>query len=253
MRISIVTPVYNDPRIRRALDSIAAQHDAGDVETIVIDGGSSSPTQEILRSRGDDIDVLVSEPDAGIYDAMNKGVARATGDIVGVLNADDAFADSFVLRDVRNAFQDPGVGVTYGDVLLLDAQGSPVRYWRAGSPARWKIYFGWMPPHPGSFVRRQLYERHGPFRLDLPIAADYEHQLRLLLGARIKPHYIPRVLVHFALGGQSSGTWRKVIQGNTEVRRAWRINRLRGGLLAPVLKPAQKLPQYARARSLARD
>ena len=248
MRISVVTPVYNDPRVARALDSILSQREAGDVELVVIDGGSKQETQDVLARYKDRIDILVSERDRGIYDAMNKGVARATGDIVGILNADDRYMDEHVLRDVARAFEDPAVDVSYGDVLLEDDAKRPVRLWRAGRYSRAKLYLGWMPPHPGFFVRKRFYDHHGAFRLDMRIAADYEHQLRLFLKHGARPAYVPRVLVRFAVGGQSSGSWRKVVQGNREVRRAWVSNGLRGGLLVPVLKPAQKAPQYIAAK-----
>lgn len=246
MKLSIITPVYNDPRVGRALASIRAQRDAGDVEVIVIDGGSNAATQAVLAEHRTDIDVLVSERDAGIYDAMNKGLTRATGDVVGLLNADDVYADDLVLADVRRSFSQPGTDVTYGDVLLVADDGRPVRLWRAGRFSRRRLFWGWMPPHPGFFVRRELYERHGGFRTDLPIAADYEHQLRLFLVHDATPQYVPRVLVRFTVGGQSSGSLRKVLEGNSQVRRAWRLNGLRGGAFAPFLKPLQKLPQYAR-------
>lgn len=246
-RLSIVTAVYNDPRVGRALGSIRAQRNVEDVEVIVIDGGSRRETLDVLDEHRDAIDVLVSEPDRGIYDAMNKGVARASGDVVGILNADDRYADDRVLRDVTQAFEDPQTDASYGDVRLVDDGGEVVRHWRAGAFSRAKIYLGWMPPHPGFFVRRALYQRHGGFRLDLPIAADYEHQLRLFLSHDARPTYIPRVLVDFTVGGKSSGSWRKVLDGNLQVREAWRANGLRGGLFAPALKPLQKLPQYASA------
>lgn len=248
MKLSIVTPVYNDVRVAKALASIRAQEDAGEIEIIVIDGGSGPETQAILREDAARVDVLVSEKDRGIYDAMNKGVARATGDVIGILNADDRYADVHVLRDVRRAFTDRAIDVSYGDVVLVDDHDTPVRHWRAGAYHRWKHWLGWMPPHPGFFVRRDVYARWGAFRLDLPIAADYEHQLRVLVKGGARAAYIPRVLVRFSVGGISSGSWRKIVDGNRQVRRAWRVNQLRGGILVPILKPVQKLDQFVRAR-----
>lgn len=248
MKISIVTPVYNDPRVARALDSILEQEHDGELELVVIDGGSTDGTLEVLSKYRDHLDTLVSECDDGIYDAMNKGVARTTGDIVGILNADDQYTDLYVLRDVLTAFQDSNVEACYGDLVYVDDTGRVVRYWRSGACRPVKFYLGWMPPHPTFFVRRGVYERHGVFNPGYPIAADYELMLRLLLKHRVAVNYLPRVMVKMGLGGRSNRSLSGIASANVEVFRAWRDNELPWGLFVPFLKLARKPLQYAGRR-----
>ncbi len=248
MKLSIITPVYNDPRISRALDSILCQQCEDELELIVIDGGSSTPTQDVLERYRDRISILVSEPDKGIYDAMNKGIGLSTGDVVGILNADDRYYDPFVLRDVADAFRDPKTDACYGDLEYVDKKDHTVRYWKSGRYHPLKYYFGWMPPHPTFFVRKRLYDRYGSFYLRYTIAADYELMLRLIMKHRISPKYIPRVLVRMSLGGKSNRSLANIVKANLEVRQAWRNNGLSFGYLVPLLKPAQKVAQLIHTR-----
>lgn len=241
MKISVVTPVFNEPRIRRALESVFAQQHEHEIESVVIDAGSADGTLDILKEFEGQISTLVCEPDKGIYDGMNKGIRNATGDVIGILNADDQYHDPFVIRDVMDAFGGKeDLATCYGDLMYHNEDGKLVRYWRAGNFRRAKWYFGWMPPHPTFFVRRCVYERHGAFDLGYPIAADYELMLRLLLKHGISVKYLRRVVVNMAPGGASNASVGTILKANLEVARAWRNNGLRGGLLVPVLKPAQK-------------
>ena len=196
MNISIVLPVFNDVRVGRALDSVLSQQHGHELEVIVIDAGSTDGTLEVLESYRKSIAVLVSEPDRGIYDGMNKGIRLATGDVVGILNADDRYSDPLVLRDVMDAFTREDVDACYGDLVYTNEAGKVVRYWKSGDSRRWRI--GWMPPHPTFFVRRRVYERYGVFNLRYPISADYELMLRLMLKHWIKVKYLNRVLVNIA-------------------------------------------------------
>lgn len=243
MKVSVVTPVLNDRRVGRALDSVLRQEHDRLLELVVIDGGSTDGTLDVLERYRDKI-VLMSEPDHGIYDAMNKGIERATGDIVGILNADDQYNGRFVLRDVAAAFDDPTVGACYGNLVYVNSKGQVVRYWKAGRSRRLKWHLGWMPPHPTFFVRKCVYQRHGLFNLGFPIAADYELMLRLIVKHKIPPAYLDRVLVKMAPGGNANRSALQVIKANLEVSRAWRVNRLRGGFLVPFLKPGQKVFQF---------
>ena len=247
MKISIVTPVFNDPRVGRALDSVFGQRHNHTLEAIVIDGGSHATTLDVLERYRPRLSVLESEPDGGIYEGMNKGIQRATGDVIGILNADDRYAHANVLRDVMDIFErHDGVQVCYGSMVYVDDAGNACRYWRAGANVRYKWYIGWRPPHPAFFVRRHVYEAHGLFNLDYRIASDYEMQLRLLFMHRLVSIYIDQVLVHMAPGGNSNKSLRNIVRANLEVRRAWLSNGLRGGLLVPVLKPIRKFPQFLR-------
>jgi len=244
LKLSIIIPVYNDPRVGRALDSILSQKHHAELELIVIDGGSTRATLDILDKYRSHISVLVSEPDRGIYDAMNKGIQHATGDVAGILNADDQYHDDLVLRDILEVFREPEVDACYGDLIYVDHNGRAVRYWRSGAYHPNKFYLGWMPPHPTFFVRRQVYDLYGAFDTRYSIAGDYELMLRLILKHRIRLRYLARVLVQMSVGGDSNRSIRQIVKANYEVFRAWENNSLRFGYLVPVLKPVQKLFQY---------
>lgn len=246
MKMSLVTVVYNDRRVGRALDSILDQRHDAQLEIIVVDGGSTDGTLDILQNYRPHITTLISEPDHGIYDAMNKGIAKATGDVVGILNADDVYQDAYVLQDVVSAFQVSQVEACYGDLVYVDEKDQVVRYWRSSEYRRSKFYFGWMPPHPTFFVRRHLYDRYGVFDIRHHIAADYELILRFLFKNRVTPYYLDRVLIRMTIGGKSNRSVSNIIQGNYEVYRAWRRNGLALGYLVPFLKPAQKILQFGR-------
>ena len=246
MKISIVTPVFNDKRVTRALDSILAQRHGHDLELTVVDAGSTDGTLDVLEAYRNSLSALISEPDKGIYDGMNKGICLVTGEVVGILNADDQYHDTTVLRDVADAFRDDAIEAVYGDMVYADDTGRVSRYWKSGAstPGKWR--FGWMPPHPTFFVRRRVYKRHGLFDLDYPIAADYELMLRFMVRHRIATKYINRVLVNMAPGGTSNASLANMVRANREVARAWRRNGLRGGLAVPFLKPARKIFQFLR-------
>ncbi len=244
MKISIITPVFNDVRVGRALDSILSQRHEHDLELIVVDAASTDGTMEVLERYRDSITTLISEPDNGIYDGMNKGIRHATGDVVGILNADDRYSDETVLRDVAEAFADDAADACYGNLVYVNHNDEIVRYWKTGDAGLSKWYRGWMPPHPTFFVRRRIYDEYGGFNLEFPIAADYELMLRLFVRQRISVRYLDRVLVRMALGGASNGSISNIIKANSEVARAWRSNGLRGGFLVPLLKPASKIFQY---------
>ncbi|WP_332897130.1 glycosyltransferase family 2 protein [Haladaptatus sp. CMSO5] len=255
MKVSIITPVYNDPRVSEALKSIRKQEGVSSPEIIVVDGGSTDKTSEILENLRDNIDVLIREPDEGIYDAMNKGIQKASGDIIGVLNADDQYQDEYVLRDVLLKMEKTGAQTCYGDLVYVDNTDDVVRYWNSGPFNQRRVFYGWMPPHPTFFVKKEVYENHGLFDLDLQIAADYELMLRLLLKNNVSTTYIDRILVRMAVGGKSNESMLTIIKANWEVVKSWRKNDLKGGLLVGGIKPLRKVPQYVRkpARKVQRS
>jgi len=244
VKVSIVTPVYNEPRIRHTLESIQAQEGVPELKSIVVDGGSTDETTEIIDEYADQIDTLISEPDEGVYDAMNKGIDRATGDVVGILNSDDRYDGPHVLRTVLDAFEESDADLSYGDLVYVDDDDSVVRYWKSGDFRPRRFYYGWMPPHPTVFVRREVYEQYGRFDLDFPISADYEFLLRVLLKEGVSATYVDDVLVRMATGGQSDASIRNILYANLEVYRAWQKNGIRGGIHVPVVKPLRKIPQY---------
>ena len=245
MKISIVTAVYNNRgTIAAALDSVLSQTGA-DVELIVIDGGSTDGTLEVLNAYADRLAVLVSEPDKGIYDALNKGIRRASGEAVGFLHSDDLFADSSVLKRVAQAFYDPKVDAVYGDLLYVrkDNPDEVVRYWQAGAFSRIRLGWGWMPPHPTFYVRRAIYEGLGLFDTQYRIAADYDCMLRFLGRGGLRVGYIPEVLVKMRLGGASNRSLKNVLRKSLEDYRALKNNQV-GGIGALVWKNLSKLPQF---------
>lgn len=247
MKISVVTAVFNNREtIAAALDSVLAQTGA-DYELVVIDGGSTDGTLEVLNRYAERIAVLVSEPDKGIYDALNKGIQRASGDVVGFLHSDDLFADAGVLSRIAAAFADPGVEAVYGDLLYVrkDNTDQVVRYWRAGDFSRSRLSWGWMPPHPTFYVRRGVYVRLGGFDMSYRIAADYDCMLRFLGRGGVCVAYIPEVLVKMRVGGASNRSLRNIARKSSEDLRALRRNGV-GGIGALIWKNLSKLPQFLR-------
>lgn len=215
-------------------------------EHLVIDGGSTDGTAEIVGRFGDAVARFISEPDDGIYDAMNKGIALATGEVVGILNADDLYADDRVLPDVAKVFEDPSVDSCYGDLVYVEPSDTRrvVRTWRAGAFRKDLFYQGWMPPHPTFFVRRAVYDKFGLFNLSLGFAADYELMLRFLLRHGISTVYIPRVLVRMRAGGVSNLSLRNRLRANRMDRKAWKVNGLAPRPWTILMKPVRKIPQF---------
>lgn len=243
MKISIITATYNsDAHIEDCLRSVAEQTHA-DIEHIIIDGGSQDQTLSIVK-RFPHVHSVVSEKDEGIYDAMNKGVSLATGDIVGILNSDDMLANAFVLERVAEACA--SAEACYGDLMYVDRQHiqKQVRFWRAGEYAQKKLRKGWIPPHPTFFVKKQVYETFGDFNTDLRIAADYELLLRFLLKGHIRVTYIPETLVHMREGGFSAKDFRQRVHGWKELYRAWTLQGMRPPFFLVITRVLLKLPQF---------
>lgn len=218
-----------------------------DVEHIAIDGASTDGTHELLKAQSSQIARLISEPDDGIYDALNKGINMAKGDIVGFLHADDVFADDHVLQRIAQCFEDPDVEACYGDLVYVSGQNPDriIRDWRAGEFSHERLKRGWMPPHPTLYVRRSLYERAGGFDTSYQIAADYDCMLRLLSKIEGRVVYIPEVLVRMRLGGTSNRSLRNMILKSREDYRALRANRI-GGFGTLAWKNLSKLGQFVR-------
>ena len=248
MKISIITPVLNEPRVNLSLDSILSQRHDHEVELLVMDGGSTDGTLEVLQRYQDRIAVLVSERDAGIFDGMNKGIARASGEVLGILNADDRYSDPFVLRDVMEVFGDERVEACYGNLVYTNAAGEVTRYWKALPSRRINWHLGWAPPHPTFFARRRVYEKYGAFDPAFPVAADYELMLRFILKHGVKTRYLNRVMVNMAPAGNANRSVAKVLEAKPELSRAWRRNQLRGGWFVPMLRLLRRPFQFIRPR-----
>jgi len=209
----------------------------------VQDGGSQDDTVTIARAYQAN---CISEGDKGLYDAMNKGIQRASGDIVGILNSDDFYAGDQVLVRVQEAFQDPNIKAVYGDLDYVDPEdtGKVIRKWRSGPYERDRFRYGWMPPHPTFFVRRELYDQYGLFDLSFRTSADYELMLRFLYKHRVPAVYLPKVLVKMRAGGVSNSSFRHRLYANKEDRRAWEVNGLKPHFFTTWLKPVRKLGQW---------
>jgi len=245
--ISVVTVVRNGAdTIGDCLASVACQRHPA--EHIVIDGASTDATAALVRGFKPPVAQFFSGPDGGIYDAMNTGIGRATGEVVGTLNADDAYANEQILELVAAVFADPTVDAAYGDLEYVDRADTSrvVRRWRAGSGTRGDWYRGWMPPHPTFFARRRAYERWGRYDPALGTAADYELMLRFLLRHGIRAVYIPQVLVRMRRGGASNRTLGARLRAHRMDRRAWEINGQRPRPWTLPLKPLRKLGQFLR-------
>lgn len=244
MKISIITVVRNNAAtIRDCIESVLSQ--TYPVEYIIIDGCSTDGTLDIIKKYEANISKFVSESDNGIYDAMNKGLKAATGDIIGILNSDDVYAENTVLESVVSCFSKEKTDSCYGDLNYVDRNDTNrvTRFWKSGCYNKEKFKNGWMPPHPVFFVKKYIYEKYGYLNLDFPFAADYELMLRFLYKHGITAAYIQKVLVKMRTGGTSKPglyTLRSIIENY----KAWKTNELEPNLMTFILKPISKIFQY---------
>jgi GT2 family glycosyltransferase len=231
--VSIVTVVYNGAATLEHTIRSVIEQTYENVEYIVIDGGSSDATVDILRKYESSIDYWVSEKDAGIYDAMNKGISLASGEIVGLINADDFYASPDVLARVVSVLADPDLDACYGDLCYVKQYdtSSVVRYWQSSEFRPGAFESAWCPPHPTFFVRRKIYERSGVFDLTYKIAADMELMLRFLELCKVRAKYIPEVLVKMRIGGTTNRSLTNIIKQNAEILRALRQSGQRASML----------------------
>ena len=249
-KISIITVAWNSAEtIEDTIKSVVSQS-YDQIEYIIIDGGSTDETLDIINRYKDQIDCVVSEPDKGIYDAMNKGVNKATGDVVGILNSDDFYEDADVLKDVMVRFNASDIEALYADLVYVDRNATDkiVRFWNAGEYKEGAFRKGWMPPHPAFFLSKKAYNTFGTYNLELRSAADYELMLRMIHKNGIVPEYLPRVITRMRTGGQSNVSLKNRIKANKEDRRAWEINGLKPGSLTMIRKPLSKVTQYIKKK-----
>ena len=246
MKISIITVCYNaEDTISDAIQSVLTQ-DYKDVEYIIVDGKSTDRTLEIIQSIKNRIK-LISEKDRGIYDAMNKGINIASGDVIGILNADDVYKNCQVLTEVMDAFK-ANVSIVYGDIeyVKYNDLSKVVRKWKAGIFRSGKFKWGWMPPHPGFFVKKSCYESFGLFNLNLSTSADYELMLRMLEVHHLSCNYIPKTITSMRVGGASNSSLKNRLIANRNDKKAWTIHPINPFWFTFILKPLRKLPQFFR-------
>jgi len=244
MKVSIITIAYNSAEtIEDTIKSIVTQN-YSNLEYIIIDGGSTDKTLSIVDKFKDSITTIVSEPDKGIYDAMNKGVQNATGDIVGILNSDDIYADNKVVSRIVEAIGNKDS--IYADLVYVDRDNTDkvTRYWKSGKYRKGIFKSGWMPPHPTFFIKKSCYNQYGTYNLQLKSAADYELMLRMLHKHNISVAYLPEVITKMRVGGQSNATLVNRIKANKEDKLAWSINDLKPGPLTLIMKPVRKISQF---------
>ena len=232
--ISIITIAFNSAEtIQETIESVFSQ-DCTDFEYLVVDGGSTDGTVNIIESFGNRINKFISEPDQGIYDAMNKGIGLAQGELIGFINSDDVYSSKEVLKKVAGVFSDPSIDACYGDLCYVkrDDISSVVRYWRSSEFSPGLFLRGWCPPHPTFFVRRNVYDRFGNFDLQYKIAADMELMYRFMAVYRIRTFYLPEILVKMRMGGTSNQSWTSIWAQNREIWRALKAHGQRPSLIS---------------------
>ncbi|MGZ5135109.1 MAG: glycosyltransferase family 2 protein [Flavitalea sp.] len=245
MKISIITASFNSEKsIRDTLESVKCQ-EYKNVEHLIIDGLSTDRTLNIVREYSHVANVI-SEKDNGIYDAMNKGLQIATGEIIGILNSDDIYVDDKVLKEVVDMFADNQVDACYADLQYVQESNTNilVRNWKSGTYRRNSFLYGWMPPHPTLFLRRRVYNKIGFFNLAFKTAADYELMLRVFVTNDFSIRYLPRVIVKMRTGGASNSSMKRRLDANKEDRMAWKVNNLKPYFFTLYLKPIRKIFQF---------
>ncbi len=244
MKVSIITIAYNSAEtIEDTIQSVISQ-DYQNIEYIIVDGGSKDATMDIVAKYAHKISHFISEPDKGIYDAMNKGVSMASGDLVGILNSDDMYADVSVVSDIVKKIGT--ADAIYADLVYVNRTQTDqiIRYWKSGKFKKNAFQNGWMPPHPTFFLKKELYTKYGLYNLVLRSAADYELMLRMVVKHHISLAYLPRIITKMRVGGQSNVTLKNRLKANKEDRMAWELNGLKPRFYTLNIKPVRKIGQF---------
>lgn len=246
MRISIITATYNSAAsIKDCLSSVNIQT-FQNIEHIIIDGASTDNTLEIIKSTPNRITKIISEPDRGIYDAMNKGIAIATGDIIGILNSDDFLASEDILELIAKTFEQNKGDAIFGNLDFVASNNTEkvIRKWKSTPFKQGSFAKGWHSPHPTFYVRREIYEKYGMFDVSLNVSADFEIMLRFIERYKIKTHYLDRVIVKMRYGGESTGSIRKIIRGNRNIIKAFKKNGIKVSPFYPFIRLVPKLKEF---------
>ena len=242
--LSIITVCYNSAlTIRDTFESVLNQT-YSDIDYVVVDGNSTDETISIIKEYEHKFNGRmrwISEPDNGLYDAMNKGLKTANGEITGILNSDDRYASDDVLKQVVDTVSGKNTDSCYGNLLYVK-KNKPYRYWQAGNRKSFKL--GWMPPHPSLFIKKNVYEKYGYYRLDCGTAADYELMLRFLEKEKVTTQWIDELLVIMRVGGISNRSISSRIEALNNDKRGWIVNNLKPYFFTTFLKKARKIPQY---------
>jgi glycosyltransferase len=244
--ITIITVCYNSAAtIVDTIQSVLTQ-DYDNVEYIIIDGKSTDETLTLINNHKNEKTRVICEADKGMYDAINKGLKLAKGEIIGLLNADDFYSTADVLSNVVASMQSNNAQLLYADLLYVNATDTNkvVRNWISGQCTPNAFMWGWMPPHPTFFVRKNAYEQYGNFRLDMQSAADYELMLRLTHKHKLSINYLPNIIIKMRVGGMSNASIHNRIIANKADRKAWVVNDLNPYWFTLYLKPLRKIIQY---------
>ncbi len=246
MKVSIITVTLNSEKyLEDCIYSVQRQNHK-DIEHIVIDGKSSDGTLSIILKHADHISYWISETDRGMYDAINKGLQLATGDIVGILNSDDMFASADSVRTIVDCFEHSTTDSVYGNLVYVEA-GNPeriTRYWKGNTYKRNRFRYGWMPAHPTFYIRRNLIEQYGLYENHYYTAADYEFMARYLFHFKVSAQYVDSMLVKMRTGGISNGNLKSRLRANRRDYLAMKKNKIPFSFFVSILKPLIKLPQF---------
>jgi len=245
MKFSIITAVYNNSRyIKDCIESVLSQS-YRPIEYILIDGGSTDGTLEILDKYKTEFSFFLSEPDQGIYDALNKGMRAATGDVIGFLHSDDLFSHKNTLQNIANVFEEFQANVIYGDLLYVekDNPGKIIRYWKSEQFNTDLLIKGWMPPHPTLFLKKEVIKYVGCFDINYKISADYDYIIRVFKIPGLIAKYLPEVISHMRVGGASNRTFKNIIQKSKEDYNIIKRNNI-GGLFTLINKNFSKIYQF---------
>jgi len=244
MKFSIITATYNNQStITDAINSVASQS-YQNIEHIIIDGASTDNTISIINEVKGKVSKIISEPDEGIYDALNKGIKNSTGDVIVFLHADDIFAENTIIEKAANLFLEKQPDSIYGNLQYVAKEDTNkiIRYWKSGKFTFSKLKKGWMPPHPTFFVKKKIYDNLGIFDTNFRIAADYDIILRFLGKNKISTAYLPTVMIKMRIGGESNKSIKNILKKMKEDVKALKKNNL-GGWNTVFMKNITKIPQ----------
>lgn len=246
MKLSIITVTYNSASTLEETILSVIQQTYKDIEFIIVDGKSTDATLQIIDKYKSGIAKFISEKDNGIYDALNKGIAMASGDVIGILHSDDFYTNNTVLEKIAAQFTTTNCEALYADLYYVDRNDTNkiIRKWKAGLLKANSFLFGWMPPHPTFFVKKEVYAKYGAFNLEFKTSADYELMLRLVYRYKIKTTYLPEFIIKMRTGGQSNVSTKNRIIANLEDRKAWEVNGLKPYFFTLYFKPLRKIKQF---------
>lgn len=249
MKVSIITVTYNSAKyVDDCINSIIRQN-YKNIEYIIVDGNSTDGTLDIIKKYSSNIYKWISEEDNGMYDALNKGMQLATGDVIGILNSDDVLASADIISEIVNCFQKNNVDSLYGDLVYVDPFDlqKVLRFWKGLPYDRRRFTYGWMPAHPTFYIRRELIEKFGGYESHYFTAADFEFMARYLYRFKISSYYLPKLIVKMRAGGASNESFTGRLKANRRDYLAMKKNKIPFPLIVSILKPLIKMPQFYKA------